>query len=146
MRLAIISVLVIGVVVGGFMGYRLYDRHTIEQDFRASTTELVENLPIFTGAHDEVLRMFESLHAEAFAESFDFGGITSPASSDGQTYLEFVLRQSWDRVKGREDGDQAKILIYMFVTTRAITIDSRPLERNADMERAIREARGEAPR
>ena len=89
---------------------------------------------------------FEALHAEAFAESFDFGGITSPASSDGQAYLEFVLRESWERVKGREDGDQAKILIYMFVTTRAITIDSRPLERNADMERAIREARGDAPR
>jgi len=139
MRLVIIALVAIALTLGGFMGYKLYERSQTSAQFREDASSLVTNLSILQEHHPEALVLLDKAHPGAFSEAYDFGGIAAPAKADEQAYQAAAIRDMWFAVEGRPDDDRLKILVYLLVKTNAVLIDGAQLPRNQPMEDIIRE-------
>lgn len=140
MRLIVICLVVVAVTLGGFMGYRLYDRHNLKQQAQTTAATLVSELNILQEAHPEAIDIINATHDEAFNDAFDFGGLIEPGEFKEDDYKRSALQRAWAKVQARPDDDRTKIVIYLLVKTNAVPIDGLQLPRNQNMEDAIRAA------
>ncbi|MFI4853702.1 MAG: hypothetical protein ACIAQF_01830 [Phycisphaerales bacterium JB065] len=125
MRLAIISVLITVLTVGGFFGYKLYQRSQMKSD-------AIEYLETSLNRHrtqfgdDATARLMDLLLEEAdeaFAKHYRSGGFTKPAEFDEIPFTRVVYERVYERSKVMELDEQTKQFAEWMYS------QSRPLSR-----------------
>lgn len=124
MRLTIISVLITVLTVGGFFGYKLYQRSQMKSDaIEYIETSLNRHRSRF--GDDAMARLMDLLLEEAdeaFGEHYRSGGFTKPAEFDEIPFTRVVYERAYERSKVMELDEQTKEFAeWMYAQSRPLS-------------------------
>ncbi len=124
MRLAILSVVITVLTVGGFFGYKLYQRSQMKAD-AIEFLETAVNRHTTRFGNDATDRLLELLMEEvdqAFGEHYRSGGFTQPAEFDEIPFTRVVYERVYARSKTMDLDEQTMDFAeWMFAQSRPLS-------------------------
>lgn len=127
MRLIITAIVCSLLTVGGFFGFKQYQRAEMKQDARAYIMTMVQRNSQNFGpeAEAQIAEQVRDLLDETFGRHYESGGLTKPAEFDEVNFGRDLFASIHDEIQQADVSEETKEF------AKRLYIQSRPLQRGA---------------
>jgi hypothetical protein len=127
MRLIITAIVCSLLTVGGFFGYKQYQRSEMKQDARAYVMTMVQRQSQHFGADAEaqIAEHVRRFMDEVFRRHYESGGLTQPAEFDDVNFSRDLFEQIHDEIQESDASEETKDF------AARLYAQSRPLQRGS---------------
>lgn len=112
MRLIIVAVVCSLLTVGGFFGFKQYQRAEMKQDAREYVMSMIQRAAQSHGAEAEsrVVEFFNEAFDDTFREHYSSGGLSKPAEFSDVAFSRDLFERINTRAQSEDIADEAKQL------------------------------------